>query len=223
MSRWLERLLHRKTDLDAAEAYGLWAPNYPPCAHNPLMVLEENAVLQMFPDLRGATVLDLACGSGRYLKVMMQRGVALAVGLDASMPMLARAREFAPTLVQADIISMGLRSGRFHFVACALALGHVKDLHGALREISRVMAPQGALIYSDFHPAAAQLGWKRTFRGQDGHEYAARYFSHTLAEHTAACTAAGLRIAELREPSIDFDHKWRGRPALLIVRAVKTG
>jgi len=175
------------------------------------------------PDLRGMAVLDVGCGSGRYLKIMLQRGAALVVGLDASMPMLARAREFAPNLMQANLLSMGLHTGRFQVITCALALGHVQDLRRALTEISRVLAPNGAVIYSDFHPLAAQLGWKRTFRGPDGHLYAVRYYAHSISEHVAACAAAGLQVAEVLEPTIDFDHKWRGYPALLIVRAIKSG
>jgi malonyl-CoA O-methyltransferase len=221
MPRWLERLLHRRTELGAAAAYARWAANYPPYAHNKIMELEETAVLQMLPDLKGTTALDVACGSGRYLKIMLQRGAALAVGLDASMPMLARAREFAPNLVRADLLCMGVRTGRFQVITCALALGHVEDLRGALIEISRVLAPKGTVIYSDFHPMGAQLGWKRTFRGQDGREYAARHYSHSFSDHVAACTAAGLAIAEVREPTIDFEHKWRGCPAVLVIRAIK--
>ncbi len=223
MPRWLERLLHRRTELGAVDSYARWAPNYPPYAHNQFMEMEESAVLQMLPDLKGMAALDVACGSGRYLKIMMQRGAALVVGLDASLPMLARAREFAPHLVQADLLCMGLRTGRFQVVACTLALGHVEDLRSALIEISRVLAPKGTVIYSDFHPLGAQLGWRRTFRGQDGSEYSVRHYSHSFSDHVAACTAAGLAIAEVREPTIDFAHKWRGCPAVLVIRATKAG
>jgi malonyl-CoA O-methyltransferase len=223
MPRWLQRLLYRRTELDAAKAYALWAPNYPPFAHNPIMELEESAVLRVLPELKGMIALDVACGSGRYLKIMLQHGAALVVGLDASMPMLARAREFAPNLMQADLLSMGLRAGQFQVITCALALGHAQDLRSALTEIARVLAPQGAVIYSDFHPMAEPLGWKRTFRGKDGRQYTIRHYTHSFSEHMAACAAAGLHVAEVLEPTIDFDHKWRGCPALLIVRAIKPG
>ncbi len=223
MPHWLENLLHRRKELGAAEAYALWAPNYPPFAHNQLMELEERAVLEILPDLRGAAALDAACGTGRYLKIMLQQGAAPAVGLDSSMSMLARARGLATDLVQADLSRMSLRTGRFQVIVCALALGHVENLRGALMEISRILAPRGIVIYSDIHPVAAQLGWKRTFRDQDGREYIARHYVHSLSEHRNACAAAGLQMVEVREPTIDFEHRWRGHPALLIVRAKKAG
>jgi malonyl-CoA O-methyltransferase len=223
MSRWLERWLHRRTELDAAEAYARWAPNYPSYPHNQFMELEQSAVVQLLPDLKGRSALDVACGSGRYLDLMRQREAALVVGLDASMPMLACARELTPNLVQADLRHMGLRTGRFQVITCALALGHVENLCGALLEISRVLAPNGTVIYSDFHPMGAQLDWKRTFRGQDGREYSIRHHSHSISDHVAACAAAGLTIGEVREPTIDFEHKWRGCPAVLVIRATKAG
>jgi malonyl-CoA O-methyltransferase len=223
MPRWLQRLLHRRTELDAAEAYALWAPNYPPFAHNKIMALEESAVLKVLPELKGMAVLDVGCGSGRYLKIMLERGAELVVGLDTSMPMLARAREFTPNLMQGNLQSVGLHTGRFQIITCALVLGHVQNLRSALAEISRVLAPKGIVIYSDFHPMSEQLGWKRTFRGEDGRQYAVRYYAHSISDHMTACAAAGLQVAEVLEPTIDFDNKWRGCPALLIVRATKSG
>jgi hypothetical protein len=43
MPHWWNRLFGRRTGLSVAEAYALWAPGYPPRAHNRLMALEEQA------------------------------------------------------------------------------------------------------------------------------------------------------------------------------------
>jgi malonyl-CoA O-methyltransferase len=223
MQSWLKRLFLRPKELSVAQSYALWAPDYPPHAHNPLMELEESALLDMLPAVLGASALDLACGSGRYLKRLLLRGASPVVGLDSSPPMLAHARAITPNLVNADLLSTGLRSSAFRVVTCGLALGHVQDLRRAMIEISRVMAPEGALVYSDFHPFGSLLGWKRTFRGSDGREYVVRHFTHLYSDHVAACAAAGLHIEEVREPQINFEHRWRGYPALLVIRARKTG
>jgi malonyl-CoA O-methyltransferase len=185
------------------------------------MAMEERAVLELLPDVRGRAVLDLACGSGRYLKILLARGAGFAVGLDASPPMLARAREFTRHLLRADLSAMALRAGSFHVVTCALAVGHVMDLDGAMREIARVLEPDGVVVYSDFHPIGAWLGWQRTFRGTDGQECRVRHFTHLYADHVSACAAAGLRIEDVREPRIDFAGDWRGCPAVLVIRARK--
>ena len=79
--------------LDPAAAYALWASNYPPRAHNPLMQAEERALLAQLPaDLGGCAVLDAGCGSGRYLAHALSRGARRVVGIDLSREMLARAR-----------------------------------------------------------------------------------------------------------------------------------
>ncbi len=204
-----------------AEAYALWAPDYPPRAHNRLMALEEQAVLEMMPDVAGHAALDLACGSGRYLRVLMQRGATPVVGLDFSTPMLTQAKAVASNLVLADLLSLSLRASSFDVVTCGLAVGHVEDLTRAVREIGRVLTPGGTLVYSDFHPVGYWLGWRRTFRAADSREYEVPHHTHLFADHVAACSSAGMRIEEVREPRIDFAHKWQGCPALLVIRARK--
>jgi hypothetical protein len=84
-----------------------------------------------------------------------------------------------------------------------------------------VLAPGGSVVYSDLHPFGALAGWKRSFRGRDGREYSARHHIHLYADHQAACQAAGLAITAVREPRIDFEHPYRGYPAVLVIRAGK--
>src|SRR5687768_3085204 len=75
---------------DPQSAYALWAATYPPRPHNALMEVEHETVLALVPDVRGLTVLDAGCGSGRYLHVLAGRG-ARAIGIDLSAAMLERA------------------------------------------------------------------------------------------------------------------------------------
>jgi malonyl-CoA O-methyltransferase len=221
MRGWMERVFRRTTRLSVAEAYARWAPNYPPSAHNRLMELEERAVLEVLPEVRGRAALDLACGSGRYLKLLLERGASPAIGLDASAPMLSRARAVSPNVIRADLLALSLHGHLFQTIVCGLAMGHVRDLQTAIGEISRVLVPGGILVYSDFHPIGSWLGWKRTFCGEDRREYEVTHHTHYYSDHVAACNAAGLRIEDVREPRIDFGNKWLNCPALLVIRARK--
>ncbi|MCI0695521.1 class I SAM-dependent methyltransferase [candidate division KSB1 bacterium] len=209
-------------ELEVKEAYAAWASTYSPSAHNPLMELEQRAVLELLPDPAGKTALDLACGSGRYLATLVERGAAPVIGLDISPQMLARARTNSRHLVQADLRWLPLANSSFEVVVCGLAAGHVDDLRGVMIEVGRVLVSDGIVVYSDFHPFGSLAGWKRTFRAENGREYAVRQHTHLYADHHAACRAAGLVIEEVREPRIDFEHKWRGYPAVLVIRARKT-
>lgn len=75
--------MHRIPTLDPASAYALWADQYPPHAHNPLMHAEERGVLSLLPfDLSSARVLDAGCGSGRYLGHARQRNARALIGID---------------------------------------------------------------------------------------------------------------------------------------------
>ncbi len=221
MPNWLSRRRAEPVELDVLDAYAQWADVYAPEAHNPLMQLEEQAVRELLPEVAGQRLLDLACGSGRYLKRLAPGVNGPTVGLDFSRPMLARAASLGRPLVQADLLRLPLAAGSFDLIVCGLAVGHVADLAGSVSEMARVLTAGGVLVYSDFHPFGALLGWKRTFQAADGARYAARHHLHLYQAHQAACQAAGLRIQAVREPLIAFDHPYRGYPAVLVIRAVK--
>jgi malonyl-CoA O-methyltransferase len=207
--------------LAVADAYARWAPGYAAEAHNPLMQMEQAALLPLLPAVAGRRVLDLACGSGRYLAHLAGGSAARLVGLDLSAAMLARAKTITTHLALADLRALPLASASFDLIVCGLAVGHVPQLAAAVAEMARVLAPGGALVYSDFHPYATLAGGQRTFTGADGRQYAVEHYLHLYSDHHAACAAAGLTIDAVREPLVDIDHPWRGKPAVLVLRAVK--
>src|SRR5690348_7755379 len=85
-------LMPRVEMLEPRDAYALWAASYPPRAHNPVMQAEERAMLALMPaDLRGQSVLDAGCGSGRYMLHALGRGAVCVKGVDLSAEMLERA------------------------------------------------------------------------------------------------------------------------------------
>lgn len=219
--RWLGRLSRAPVELEPKDGYALWSADYPPRPHNPLMELEQKEVLGLLPDVTGQTVLDLACGSGRYMTTLMERGASRSVGLDLTAQMLAQVQNHREYLVQGDLRQLPLANASFNVVVCGLAVGHVDDLAGVIAEIGRVLTPGGVAVYSDLHPFGALAGWKRTFRGHDGRLYAVRHNLHLYSEHHTACRAAGLVIEDVREPAIDFEHVWRGCPAVLVFRVRK--
>jgi malonyl-CoA O-methyltransferase len=217
---WFRRR-SKPVEMEVLDAYAQWAAAYSPEAHNPLMALEEQAMLALLPPLAGQRALDLACGSGRYLRRFSDAQPARTLGLDLSPAMLARAAALGQPLAQADLLHLPLATESWDVAVCGLAVGHVAALASVLGEIGRVLAPGGSVVYSDLHPFGALAGWKRSFRGRDGREYSARHHIHLYADHFAACESAGLSITAVREPRIDFEHPYRGYPAVLIIRAGK--
>src|SRR5215471_5112976 len=57
------------------------------------LYLEHYTLFKLCGDLRGKTVLDLACGEGFYTRFIKRRGAARVVGVDLSPGMIALARQ----------------------------------------------------------------------------------------------------------------------------------
>lgn len=203
--------------LDPAAAYALWAADYPPLAHNPLMQAEERALLGLLPrDLRGRDVLDAGCGSGRYLLHAGRRGARRVLGVDLSAEMLARAQTSGiggqgsagedlisdAWLIRASLDAIPIRDGWADMTICGLTLGHLEDLSAALAELHRVTCRGGTLLCSDFHPIGHVLGWRREFSAA-GRRYGVRYTPHLQSEWQRASRALGLEIVQILEPSLD--------------------
>ena len=200
--------------LDPQSAYQLWAGSYPPRAHNRLMEVEQETVLALLPDVRELTVLDAGCGSGRYLRVLGERG-ANAIGMDLSRAMLERARETTTRIARADLRALPFDAMSFDLVVCGLALGDLAEIELALTEIARVLRPGGRVIYSVVHPVGGEAGWSRTFES-GGKQWAIDSFWHSADRHREACASAGLVIEEWREPAVKQATDQR---AILVVRA----
>jgi hypothetical protein len=96
-------------------------------------------------------------------------------------------------------------------------VGDVADLDPWIAEATRVLAPGGHLVYSDFHPSWATQQWRRTFRTADGRQFELNYFSHTIDDHLERLERASLEIRAIREPRI----AGRATPVVAVFHATK--
>lgn len=200
----------RPPTLDPAQAYALWAPSYPAHAHNPVMQAEQRAMLALMPEeLHGQAVLDVGCGSGRYMLHALRRGATRVIGVDLSPQMLERAgaelsaiRSTADVdLVQGSLSALPVPDAWANLTVCALVVGHLDNLQASLAELHRVTRPGGTLLCSDVHPIGHALGWLRDFKSGD-RRYAVRHAQHLYSHWHAACVALGLRIERVLEPML---------------------
>jgi malonyl-CoA O-methyltransferase len=212
-------------------AYERWAPLYPPLAHNPLMRAEQQAMLQFWPAVAGLRALDLACGTGRYSRLLSEANAAEVVALDFCLPMLMQAPSGAR--ICASMMHLPFAAETFDVVISGLALGHAAGVHAWMQEVSRVLRAGGTLLYSDFHPEAARAGLTRSCKDVDDQTLSVPHADYSVATQVDAAKCAGLRVetvhevrvgVELREPfakSEDFYRRWDGLPIVLVVRARK--
>jgi malonyl-CoA O-methyltransferase len=152
------------------EGYERWAPTYDRDP-NPLLALEERQLKLMLPRLEGKRVLDLACGTGRWLACLMTGGASSGVGIDFSPAMLAAAKEKSAVrrrLVQADCRALPIAYAVIDLVVCSFAVGHISDLQCVAHEVARVAAAGADVYVSDFHPLAYGQGWQTGFRDSRG-------------------------------------------------------
>jgi ubiquinone/menaquinone biosynthesis C-methylase UbiE len=152
--------------LPVDEAYKLWAPEYD-STPNPLFCLEERHLAPLMQSAALCDVVDLGCGTGRWLTRLSALQPRSLIGVDTSAAMLERAATslgHKARLVQADCLSTSLSSASSDWILASFVLSYVKDLNQLAREIARITRPGALAFFSDVHPATNEYGWKRTFR-----------------------------------------------------------
>jgi ubiquinone/menaquinone biosynthesis C-methylase UbiE len=104
-------------------------------------------------DVRGCkSILDAACGNGRYSVSMLKWADADAriSAFDLSQNMVARARRRLPServsFSVADMTRLPYPSASFDAAVCGWALEHLADPKPGLREFARVLKPGGKFL-----------------------------------------------------------------------------
>src|SRR4051812_6787028 len=155
-------------EFTSADGYERWAPFYDQ-APNPLLAREERYLLPALNNLHDRRILDLACGTGRWLEKLLSRGASSAAGFDVSPEMLrvaAGKSGLKYRLARATCESLPFRTGAFELAICSFALGHLADFHGMARELARVTRAGADVFISDLHPDAYVRGWRVGFRDE---------------------------------------------------------
>lgn len=188
-------------EYDRSEGYAQWSQTY----DQPLRLfpVEEPTMHEILGRLPPSVVLDAACGTGRYSDLLARRGHRV-VGVDASEDMLAKARPKVPQAEfrAGDLEALPLEDESVDAAVCALALVHLAEIEGAVRELARVLRPGGRLVISDVHPFLILLGWQAQFRTANGGAGFMRIHPHLPSDYCAAALAASLRVAACYEPRL---------------------
>jgi ubiquinone/menaquinone biosynthesis C-methylase UbiE len=204
--------------VSAAEGYESWAPSYDH-APNPLLAREERHLSPLLTNLRSKSVLDMACGTGRWLEKLVARGCESGVGIDCSGAMLQVAGQKSAIrgrLARADCESLPLPSTSFDLAICSFAVGHIRDLESMVRELGRVTKNGADIFVSDLHPEAYATGWRVGFR--DGSTAVQIEMQPRVAEEMVHVFGSNGFQCQTHEPL------WLGEPERpLFVQAGKSG
>jgi ubiquinone/menaquinone biosynthesis C-methylase UbiE len=178
--------------VSAADGYDRWAHSYD-SDPNALLALEKRVLTTLLDGLRPARMIDVGCGTGRWMLHFEQIGTRV-IGVDASAQMLAVAHKhdaLSGKLILGDGEHLPVREGTADLVLCSMALGYFRCLHAAFGEFARVAARGASVVVSDLHPQALAAGWSRSFKA-GGTRYEIDYYCHSLQAIACSATDAGL-------------------------------
>jgi ubiquinone/menaquinone biosynthesis C-methylase UbiE len=186
--------------VSVAEGYARWAPCYDQTP-NPLLALEQRCLLPLLPNVAGKRVLDLACGTGRWIERLLAGRPLLSIGIDLSPAMLGMAQEktaIRGRLAEADCLTLPFKDAAFDLAICSFALEHIGRFSELARECYRVLAEPADLYISELHPAAYNAGWRTGFRDSQG-ALQIETASHSSAEIIMEFNRAGFELAHAPE------------------------
>ena len=161
-------------------------------------------------------VLDLGCGDGRLLAVVMERAPRITgVGLDFSPPMLARAADRFGDDARISFLAHDLADplphlGRFDLIVSGFAIHHLEDDRkiALTREIFDRLEPEGLFINIE-HVAS------ETPRLHDDWMHAMGIDSEDPSNR---CVTVGTQLTWLRNIGfVDVDCLWKWREMALLV------
>jgi SAM-dependent methyltransferase len=215
-------------------AYDRWAPRYD-AEPNPHTLLEHAPVLEAVAPSQQDSILDAGCGTGRYSAVFAELGAAVT-GADFSEPMLAVARERVPAakFVQVDLERpLPFGNAVFDKVNCAQTLKHLPDLVRPMRELARVLRPNGRFIFSVTHPDMDWEGYEARVSPSFNLAEESDIHHHTWNTYLAALESTGfgdihvvdVRVSETIEHLLTPKSFRRvvGRPQILLCTSVRDG
>jgi 2-polyprenyl-3-methyl-5-hydroxy-6-metoxy-1,4-benzoquinol methylase len=158
-------------------------------------LLIEPATERLVNVVAGDTVLDVACGAGRFARRMAELG-ARVVAFDYSAEFIARARERTSRdaaveyhLVDAGMVDalLSLGSNRFTKAVCTMALMDMPEIGPLFAALSRMLVPAGTFVFSVTHPCF--------------HSAAIQRFAEIYEEQGRHVIRSGVKVSSYLSPS----------------------
>jgi ubiquinone/menaquinone biosynthesis C-methylase UbiE len=192
--------------------------------HDLLDELESDAVARYGC---GQRVLEAGCGTGLVLDRL--RGFAGQVtGVDLSPGMLARARERALPVAQADVCRLPFPDASFDVVCSFKVLAHVAAIETAVHELARVTRPGGHLVLEFYNRHSLRYVIKRLKRPSkisDSETDAAVYTRYDSLADVRGYLPPGVDLVEVRGVRVvtPVSHVFRLAPLAALFRALERG
>jgi SAM-dependent methyltransferase len=130
-------------------------------------------IQSLIPDLTGANVLDLGCGSGFSCRYTRSKGAASALGIDVSATMIAHSKDYPAddkiTYEQRDLEdNLELEEGKFEFAFSSLAFHYVANFNELILQVYKALKPGATFLFTTIHPirSAGESRWVEHLEGK---------------------------------------------------------
>lgn len=111
----------------------------------------------------GESMLDLAAGTGASARPLARAGArVVAVDLSFGMASLGQRRHRRLRFVLGDALALPFADQTFDAATCSFGLRNMADPVAALRELRRVVRPDGSLVICEFSTPVGRL-WRRLY------------------------------------------------------------
>ena len=185
--------------------FDLWAQVYD-AQSNPLLMLEERCVTPLLPPLSGQDILDVGCGTGRWLTKLEAFEPASLTGIDCSAAMLEHAGSKVCSTTMLELSECSALPGEdssSSFVLGSFVLSYLDDLQEFASQCARILRPNGWLLVSDMHPmTAAERGWTRSFH-VDKKKIEITAHPRSIDEILSAFQNYGFEVRVFAEPAFE--------------------
>jgi 2-polyprenyl-6-hydroxyphenyl methylase/3-demethylubiquinone-9 3-methyltransferase len=170
------------------------------------------AIVAALPQVRGARILDVGCGKGRFAARLAERG-ARVVGVDISEAMLTAAEGL--TRVRAASRRLPFADASFDCAMAVEVLEHLPSVEATLAELRRVVRPGGVIAIVDKNAGSLNadrpwlpnvaLKWLDEYRGRwmypRGGLVHERWFWPSRLRRQLQRSFVDVRVAHVLSPS----------------------
>ena len=151
-------------------------------------------------------VLDVGCATGDLLLAIRSRGNPDVTGVETSSAAVAAARKRGLDAVQGEITDADFSDGAFDTVLVSHTLEHVPDPLAFMREVRRVLVPDGAVIL--WLPNADSVEARFFGRYWMGYDAPRHLTTFTVGTLGSLLAASGFRIEEVKHEAIGLEWAW---------------
>lgn len=120
----------------------------------------------------GSKVLDVGANSGEFMKLLKEKRECEVYGIDVSELAIAKAKEKGFDVINCDAAQMPFADASFDVVVLMEVLSHLADPETVLKEVRRVLKPNGFLLGSVPHENIERLIWDDQRKHRDYYDEA---------------------------------------------------